>query len=210
MTYENVLKKLKDREAFSFSRWGDGEWNAVLGVTGANCDGHQYFPDMGKRLREIIQRKPGYTLGMQPHSMSERYKNFDRLKEFLKTVDIQWANADIFHHASINGEIGKLIEAVKERYLIIVGPAHLSKIFDCVHIITPPINCWLNYEEIRQQIDFHIDGVNNAVVLFSASMMSNVLIDDFHDRHHTLIDTGSVFDPYCNVFSRTYHFNLKI
>jgi hypothetical protein len=48
------------------------------------------------------------------------------------------------------------------------------------------------------------------VVLLAASMMSEVLIDDFADHHHTFIDIGSVLDPYCGIKSRRYHHKLKL
>lgn len=208
MSYDEILSKIKERKAFSFSRWGDGEFNAIFGDKGKNCDGHQYFPDLGARLHKILVSGPSYYLGLQPISMSKQYKNYDRLQVFTKLLGINWVDADVLHNASAEKRLFQFIEALQGRYLVVVGPVHLSKIFECVHIVTLPVNCWLNYQQVKNELHFHLDGVNNAVVLFSASMMSNVLIDDFSDSHHTLIDTGSVFDPYCGVFSRGYHYNL--
>ena len=208
MSYDEILSKIKERKAFSFSRWGDGEFNAIFGDKGKNCDGHQYFPDLGARLEKILLCGPKYAIGLQSLVLSERYKNADRLRQMTYLLGLDWVDADIFHNASHKKRIFELLDVIKERYVIIVGPAHLSKIFACVHIVTLPVNCWLNYQQVKNELHFHLDGVNNAVVLFSASMMSNVLIDDFSDSHHTLIDTGSVFDPYCGVFSRGYHFSL--
>jgi len=53
------------------------------------------------------------------------------------------------------------------------------------------------------------------VILFCASMMSNVLIDELHNLAKqptidaTLIDIGSVFDMYVGVNSRSYMRNKK-
>jgi hypothetical protein len=210
LTYAKIIDDLKSHKAFKFSRFGDGEWNCIFNKKGTNCDGHQYFPSLGESLRRIILSEPNYTVGIQPLSMS--YERTEQIKEFCKGLNINWVNSDILHNASIDGQLDKFIEAIQGRYVIIVGPPHLASFFETnvVHIVIPSKDCWLVYEEIRQQIEFHIDGVNNAVVLLAASMMSEVIIDDFADHHHTFIDIGSVLDPYCNVKSRRYHYKLKI
>ena len=206
-TYSNFVEDLKANKAFKFSRFGDGEWNCIFNKVGQNVDGHKYFPDLGNALRRVILSKPEYILGMQPLSMS--YDRSEQIKEFCRNMDIKWVNADVLHNASITKQLNKFLSALQGRYVILVGPAHLSSFFpECVHIVTLPVDCWLEYKAIRQQIEFHIDGVNNAVVLFAASMMANVLVDDFADRPHTFIDIGSVLDPYCNIFSRRYHHKL--
>jgi hypothetical protein len=208
-TFEKIVCDLKSKKEFKFSRFGDGEWNCIFNKPGQNVDGHKYFPDLGASLRRVILSEPDYTVGIQPLSMS--YERTDQIKDFCRGLNIKWVNADAIHNASINGTFSEFVDALKGRYIILIGPAHLAGFFtSCVHLVIPAQNCWLNYEEIRQQIEFHVDGVNNAVVLLAASMMSEVLIDDFADHNHTLIDIGSVLDPYCNVKSRRYHHKLKL
>ena len=207
--YDWMCDQLKANKAFKFARYGDGEWNCIFGKHGQNCDGHKYFPDLGANLRRVILSEPAYLVGMQPLSMS--YERADQIKEFCSGLRINWVNADVLHNASIDGVLDKFINVLAGKYIILVGPLHLDGFFaNCVHIAIPPVNCWLEYENIRQQIEFHVDGVNNAVVLLAASMMSEVLIDDFADHHHTFIDIGSVLDPYCGIKSRRYHHKLKL
>lgn len=208
-TYREIIDNLKSHKAFKFSRFGDGEWNCILGKQGQNCDGHKYFPELGAALRRVVLSEPKYIVGMQPLSMS--YERSEQIKEFCNGLKINWVNADVLHNASIDGRLGDFINAISGRYIILVGPVHLNRFFShSVHLVTLPQNCWLEYENIRQQIEFHIDGVDNAVVLLAASMMSEVLIDDFADHPHTFVDIGSVLDPYCGVKSRRYHHKLKI
>jgi hypothetical protein len=208
-TYVNMCEMLKDRKVFKFARYGDGEWNCIFNKPGRNCDSHAYFPDLGAHLRRIILSEPEYMVGIQPLSMS--YDRTPQIKEICRDLNVSWYNADVLHNASIDGKIDQFIDAMKGRYIILVGPIHLANIFvNCVHIVIPQIDCWLSHEEVRQQIEFHIDGVNNAVVLLAASMMSEVIIDAFADSHHTFIDIGSVLDPYAGVKSRRYHHKLKI
>ena len=49
------IEKIKKKENFSFTRWGDGEWFCVMGVNGQNCDGHKYFPEMRKLLNNALK-----------------------------------------------------------------------------------------------------------------------------------------------------------
>lgn len=206
-TYERILLMLKENIPFKFARYGDGEINCMDRNLGKNCDDHNYYPDLGKALRETVATEPDYIVGIQPLSVSHLpnsvHNYFCRFKNLV--------NADVLHNASIDGNLHKFIDAMRGKYILVVGPPHLAGFFGTgVHLVIPKVNCWLNYQDIKQQITFYIEGVNNAIVLLCASMMSEVLISDFADQHHTFIDCGSVFDPYCNVKSRRYHHKLKI
>lgn len=202
-TYERILSMLKEGKNFKFARYGDGEINAMTGKNGRNCDGHEYFPELGLRLVESIQHEPNYMVGIQPLSVSHLSKEVAAYFDGFRLY-----NADVLHSASIDGVLERFFNALEGRYIILVGPPHLADLFDAVHIVIPQINCWLHYEKIKEQLSFHLK--EDAVVLLCASMMSEVLISDFKDYNCTMIDAGSVFDPYANVYSRKYHHKLKI
>lgn len=202
--FKQICYMLTLRVNFKFARYGDGEFNCMFGKKGKNCDGHEYFPEMGMRLKVAFSRAE-YMVGIQPLALSI-YP--EMIKSLLNDHDIY--NADALHNASIDGLLSKFMDAISGRYIVLVGPAHLSHFFNCVHLVIPSVNCWSEYENVKRQIAFHVEGVNNAVVLLAASMMSEVLIDDFRDEPHTFIDVGSVFDPYAGVKSRRYHHKLKI
>ena len=59
------VSMLSGGKPFSFSRFGDGEWNAILGKPGQNCDGHAFFPELGADLRDALIQKLPYLYGMQ-------------------------------------------------------------------------------------------------------------------------------------------------
>ena len=207
VTYERMLENLKETRNFKFARYGDGEIYCMKGRHGGNCDNHSYFPDLGAALRQSVSEEPEYMVGIQPLSVSHLKQDVDNYFGHFKTL----YNADVLHNASIDGQLELFNLALHGRYIVLVGPAHLANLFpNCVHIVTSTMNCWLDFEHIRQQIHFHVDGINNAVVILCAGMMSEVLISVFEDYPHTFIDAGSVFDPYCNVKSRKYHYKLKI
>lgn len=204
-TYQRIVTMLKDGTNFKFARYGDGELYCMTGKQGQNCDGHQYFPAMGKRLRESVEKEPAYMVGIQPLSVSHLADTVEAYFSHFKNL----YNADVLHSASIDGQIGKFFHALEGRYIILCGPAHLASLFEgSVHIVVPSVNCWLQYEQIKEQLALHM--VDNCVVLLCASMMSECLIADFADRNITMIDCGSVFDPWAGVLSRKYHHKLKI
>jgi len=206
VTYSMMTASLKDGIVFKFARYGDGEIYCMNGKIGQNCDNHSYFPNMGAALRQTIIQEPNYMVGIQPLSISHIPEDVNSYFGHFKTL----YNADVLHNASIEGCLDKFINALAGRYIILVGPAHLADFFkECVHIVIPNLNCWTQYEHVRQQVAFHVEGINNAVVLLAASMMSEVLISSFEDYPHTFVDIGSVLDPYVGINSRKYHFNLK-
>lgn len=205
-TYSGMIDNLKINKSFKFARYGDGEIYCMKGKIGQNCDNHKYFPALGDRLRQSITEEPEYMVGIQPLSVSHIKEDVENYFGHFQTL----YNADVLHNASIEGSLDKFMRALSPHYIVLVGPAHLASLFEnCVHIVIPTLNCWEGYMNVRQQLEFHVDGINNTVVLLAASMMSEVLISDFADYPHTLIDVGSVFDPYCGVKSRRYHHKLK-
>jgi hypothetical protein len=205
-TFKTMVNNLRSYKNFKFARYGDGEIYCIKGRHGNNCDNHIYFPDLGAALRQSIQEEPDYMTGIQPLSISHIPEDVVNYFSHFKKL----YNADVLHNASITGDLKQFEKSMEGRYIILVGPAHLASFFNtCVHIVIPSVNCWLEYPHIKEQINFHLEGINNAVVILAASMMSEVLISDFEEVEHTFIDVGSVLDPYCGVKSRKYHHKLK-
>ena len=143
-------------------------------------------------------------LGLQNHARKSMGNAID---DTTSLFNLEWVASDIFHNASINGELPLLIDALKGRNVVLVGAKHLKGFNGWEFIEVPSVDCWLNYEETLKELEQTI--TKDDVVLFCASMMSNVLIDKLNGKA-TLIDVGSVFDPYVGVKSRTYHKTLKV
>lgn len=209
-TFKNICKMLKSGKNFKFARYGDGEIACMMGKVGRNTDKHEYFPDLGEKLVESAINAD-YMVGIQPMAVKMHHEYIDKIFEQYEDAGHELFNADVLHSASIDGKLHEFMQSLKCRHVIYVGPLHLAEISeDNLHIVTVPKDCWLQYEQICEDLEFYLDGVVNAVVLLSCSMMAEVIIDRFKDYPHTFIDTGSVFDPYCNVFSRKYHYKLEL
>lgn len=201
--------KLKKGEVFSFSRYGDGEWNAILGVKGTNCDGHTYFKELGRDLRRAITNPLPYYYGLQ--NMTIR-RMLNRIRPILKKdYDYKWLNSDVFHYASWHGRFRPIVKALRQKKVCLVGPKYL----DCPklnflttggHIVIPRKDCYRNKIKIEHAI---IKRAKPGMVFsLCASMLSEVIIHDlFNMVGHVcwLIDFGSVWDPYAGRPTRRYH-----
>jgi|SaaInlStandDraft_2_1057019.scaffolds.fasta_scaffold111739_2 hypothetical protein len=218
LTYEDIVNKLRNKEPFSFSRFGDGEFNAMLGKSGQNCDGHKYFKDMGAALVNVLdEQRPDqqYYLGMQ--NLAKRLNGDNKAFQEL-TDGIDWCNADVIHYQNIkHNNLDELLDALKDRIVTLVGPLHLMELADAngwQFFKIPDKNCWIEYPTIHDYVNDSEAIEEGGVVLYCASMMANVIIDDFaiHRFSHwlTQIDIGSAFDPYVGKLSRSYHKKMKL
>ncbi len=206
VTFERMCKMLKEGENFKFARYGDGEFNCMFGKQGHNCDAHEYFPDLGTALNDAFYSDPEYMVGIQPLSVQGGLylrATTDRIGP--KNI----YDADVLHSASIDGKMNLFFDAIKDRRVFMVGPRHLFPFFK-YGITIPSINCWQAYDEILVGLIGMLHEEKDNVILFCASMMSEVLIDQLQFSENTLIDCGSVFDPYVGVKSRRYHHKLTL
>ena len=197
MTYAEIIHNIESFTNFSWSRFGDGELNCMRGKPGVNCDGHEYFRDLGMALRSVWVNPKG-VIAMQ----SLGYKIH---KSWLG--EHRWPDADILHHASRHDELELFMDALADRTVIIVGPTHLKKLCLADHFITVgKRNAWRQFDETLKAIKKIVH--RNDVILYSCGMMAEVLIHAVYSDSITQIDTGSVFDPYVGVKSREYHYKL--
>lgn len=207
------VAQLQAGTPFAFSRWGDGEWHAVLGrVRGHNCDRHPFSLPLSQALRAVLDSRPPYLLGMQ--RLAQRIMG-PRIRAYLEPRTLHrldWIDADVFHDASRLGQLGPLVAALNARAVLLVGPPHLSKLSPWLgwqqRLEVPLVDCWAQYGQLRQDVAAVLRAARTSLVVgLSCGMPAKVLLHDlFHDfgRQHTLVDFGSVWDVYAGVPSRVY------
>ena len=196
MTYDDIIHNLYQKKNFSFSRFGDGEWNCMLGKHGANCDGHTYFSDLGEALQKAWDEPRGVVA-------------VQRLAREQFKIEGDHPDADVIHRASINGELDSLFTALSDKDVVLVGPKHLSKLgYPWTHVITDTKNAWMQHRSVKTTLQMWLDM--DVVILYCCGMMAEVLIWELYNENFTQIDIGSAFDPYVGVKSRMYHNKLKI
>jgi hypothetical protein len=207
------VERLGRGEPFSFARYGDGEWNAILGEPGENCDGHAYFPALSRDLATALRAPGRYQFGVQPLALKTLG---NRIHAWCAAngVHISWCDADVFHDANKAGRLLPLVQAMRAHTVILVGPAHLrtldGSLFPVAHFIEVPAqNCFLEKTQILAEVTAALEQAPApTVVAFSASMLSNVLIHQLFPAfgaRHWLVDFGSLWDVYAGVRSRSVY-----
>ena len=206
--FEYYLNRIINNEHFKYSRYNDGELIAIIGQTpnDANCDGHQYFPQMSIELRQAlldykysedyVLESFDYWYNILPHvkAILNELKTLNPELTFLHTDFIRIA------HEQNPNDFFRLLNIIKEKNIVIVGPQYLielKRFFPFIHIEVPRINCYLNKNEIITKI-FDINaGSDNNYYLFSASMPTKLIIEAFKDDNkNTYLDWGSVWDTF--------------
>jgi len=206
---EYYVAMMRAGKPFSFSRFGDGEWSAILGYNGENCDGHRYFPELGRDLGAALINKQDYLYGMQFRAV----KNLGwGISGFLRRnrIRMRWHDADVFHYCDNAGTLFPLVRQLRTMKVVVIGPKHLrvlaEKVFDYKNFIeVPPKNCYLEKNSIRDAVRAYYDNHGPAVFSFSASMTTNVIIHELFPvmgQTSWLIDFGSLWDTYAGVESR--------
>lgn len=213
LPYDDIISKLSRKEPFQLTRWGDGEWLALLGRTPGpewGVDEHRVdLPGLPEALRESAQKLTGYCTTMGPkNKIIVNRKLWPEITEWCteNIPDIEWYHFDGLTQAVRAGEIWRLLEALRTVKLAVVGPEHLKPIVPRLNadefVTVPSKNAFMDYERIASQVrELDVD-----VVTFSAGMTSEVLIPNLWDGTKTLMDVGALWDPFCGKLSRSWHF----
>lgn len=206
LTFDIILDSIINHINITYSRFGDGEWNCIIGKKGKNCDGHIYFKDMALNLKNILLSNPEYYTGLQNYAVRKLSGNetFDGLVGSRK-----WEDNEIFTKASKGARINELTDALKTRYVIQVGNKNLRELrITPFFVEIPKLNCWLDRERILYDIKKLIK--KDCVIIYSAGMPTKWFIDQLYSKDITQLDCGSVFDFYAGINSRVYMKGLKV
>lgn len=209
-----MVEKIRAREPFALARFGDGEWRALTGykaLMGKNCDG-QPHADVAADLARVLRARPSYYLGIQPFAL--RVVG-DELRAWLSKEgldDLQWWTSDAMHRASMRDRLGPFISAIAARDVVLVGPAHLGRwngLRHKLHVVVPDGGRAHSERDRIVDLTASACGMLEApFVSVSAGMSAKGIVHDLHARlgeSATIVDVGSLWDPYAGVASRAYH-----
>lgn len=210
------IDKLKNNEFFSFTRWGDGEWLCAAGAQGMNCDKHVYFPELREGLNKALINNKSYYKATWDVNHGQIARVLPMITTHLNrlNVKVDWVNAIIWEKLPVDGDLDKLIEQLEKMDFVIVSEASkmsLSiKYTDFIEI--PKENCFLKKNEIKEQMIKMTEKYDNVVFGLSASMATNVIVDELYDvigDKCFMIDFGSIWDPFVGNMIRSYHKEYK-
>lgn len=212
LSADNIAKMIKNRVPFTFSRFGDGEWNAILGKRPgkANTD-RQPYDNVAADLVKVLTDKPGYMLGLQPLAVRLYDKEIEDWLAQRSLAGLKWYNSDCFHAASRKNELEPLLKALAIRDVIQIGPPHLDalKLFPVRQRIRVPGDgqAQTRRDEVTKQAIAAAACFAEPVFVVSAGMTAKWIIHHLFKSvaNITIVDTGAVWDPYVGVKSRSYH-----
>lgn len=209
----DYVEALTERRPFVVSRWGDGEWSCLLGRSGATCDGQMYSAALRRALTDILEARPAYDLQLGPMAL-RRFADDVALWLKRRRLSFQWGDAGMWARASQDGTLLLLTRALEERSVILVGPKWLMRLPTHVlaptrHIVVPDTEAfdyvdWLTHEAAGA-VTWSRDRL--PVVAVSAGPAAKIVVDRLATLYPraTIIDFGSVWDPYAGKQTRTYH-----
>ena len=206
------IDKIRNRENFSLSRWGDGEWFCTVGVNGQNCDNHRYLPELRDGLVNALKNNKSYYKAIWGPNHGQIKRILHIILPFIhkNNINNQWVNAGIWEDAVLKDGIDRLVESLESRNLVIVSNHTLRdlniKYVDYVEV--PKVNCYNDKDRIKSEMISITKKYKDVVFAMSSSMATNVIIDELYDEigdKCSMIDFGSIWDPFVGRHTRSYH-----
>ena len=199
-----------------FSRWGDGEWSCILGRPGHNKAGMPYSAPLRRDLTAVLTSPSSYPMGLCDsviHGRSEYHRIMaEEVAAWIEAhAVVSWVAGDGIYQLSLEGRLRPFIEALATRTVIMVGPDYLRelRLFPMAGHVRVPAR--MRHED---HVDRLVDQTGtllsqwpSAVVTISAGMTANVLVDCLARAFPlaSLLDCGSVWEPYTGRSVRNYH-----
>jgi len=214
--YHNLrhyIDKLESGNPFTFTRWGDGEWFCVLGDYGmTNNNGCTFNAQLGEMLREALAHSYPYEHSILRIARRKQGKRIGSWLAHRPEIQIEWTIGDTFLESSLNGRLFPLIEHLRERKVMYVGPPWTKDLplhwFPLVAHVQPPARD--AYKERSRVVGETLNKLEKSgaeIIGWSSGLHTKVFADDVFAAagdQVTQIDFGSMWDPYFGVNSRSY------
>lgn len=198
----DILRKLETEKGFSFARYGDGTFLVLLGMGGKNCDGASLDSRQADGLERSL-RDTTITHGIGDLAIKTGAEQW--LTE--KGIEIDWVDCNVLHTAGLRGKLFPFVNWLRGRKNLVIGPAHLQRLkgfpvayFEEIH----PTEAAKNIEETLLGVGFAIERERIDTVLLSAGPSAPTFVSRIHEQYPwvSVLDTGSVWDPYVGMLSR--------
>lgn len=210
------ISRLKNKEYYSFVRWGDGEMKALLKKSG-NTKGHGKYalsPRTKKAMNQALLKyyeEENLIFSCPDRMLTWMNEHNRRWLEGRKLWGIKWINCTVFKGSSAAGALFPLIEELRKQKVIVIGPKWLRTLrkqaFNYLDFIEihPKKGYW-DKTVIPRVLESQKKYGNGIVYSFSAGIGSCIFISNLHRpmQGNFLIDFGSVWDIFCGKVSRKY------
>lgn len=213
----HYVNMINAKYPFSFVRYGDGEWSAILGDRRQRTGSGSHsltIPQMRQDLRRSIRQchqVNNYIVALRQTALKPAIKQWIR----ANAPTIAWHDCTVFYKASRKGQLYPFIEAIRNCGLpvIVVGPPWLNglkKAFVIEQFVNiPRRDCYHKRGSILKQV---LEFGQPALITISAGPAAKAWVWQLYRRigdHSTILDLGSLWDVYCGKRSRQYHKSMK-
>ena len=217
--FYNLLNKIKNKEYFSYIRFGDSEIRILTNENFKNLKEYS-INNLDRKFRLLLKdtinsNKENYLIGI-PCICSEKVNNMR--KSLFKNTNINFqANNITYNNLFCNSNYYKfkyeLLPFLKKNYKIVLICNEKSNIknlkkkgFQIEYVrYIPSCNAFLDYDNVKNDLlNFTIKNkIKNHVYLFAAACLSNLLINDLYkiEKKNFYIDIGSSLDKELGLYS---------
>lgn len=208
---------IETNQPFVFAKFGDGEYNAVHGFPGGNCDGTPYTSKLGEEITRAFRE-----LSPNPNVYIGRWADSSQVTDYFgKSVPhkVNWENYNMLIFRSSAEFFNRAMP-----YYIALRKAKQQKIYICNqsmvelsrtvlgvtdHVVIDPVN-WFEtqYASVLSNVKQCVRTPESLMILTSAGMGAKPLLADLYKLYPKaiLIDIGSAMDLICSHRrSRDYH-----
>jgi len=227
---EYFINLIKDKKHFTLTKIGDGELISIFKSIGwlpqnqfgnCNTDRHYYFDDMGLAIHNTLINEKGYYKYFHPGWLNSTINNkhlCNLLQKYIKDFNISPPNLCDSRHAfyveAKSGKLKPLKDQLEKQNFIVISEKRKRKIpIKYVDFIETPItNSWTEKESIKEKMIGMVEKYENPIFGLSIGMPSLVIQDELYPLigdKSTMINFGSIWDPFLNIKSRGYHHIYK-
>jgi len=213
LDFKKFLNKIKNKENFAITRFGDGELSIIEGK-GLNLlnkgNGEFAYDPNNKKYnlsRELLSEsftysEKNYIIGISCKCcVGEEKHNYMKKHSNQKEENLTWAN--IFVNSNYHRFVNELLPVLKEKkvHLVCHETSNTNNLpFDVKMVYKVKSDAWLHNLDLISTLKTMIDDKNivNEIFLFSAGPFANILVQQLykHNKNNTYLDIGSVLDGY--------------
>ncbi len=203
-----LISKMELGENVIFTKYGDGEYQCMIGEQGHNCDYDSYHPWLARELEKAL-----ISLCSKPNTYIGKWWTSEQggtsaVHEYCNTIAsrngvvVPWA----WYHLAFNGDefldynymyqFVKFIINTKRKKILVCNHlnSRMTSFFRADVYVEIPTDSWsFEYSKWKDALEQHLE--KDALVLISAGLCSKVLINDITNKHEiSCVDLGSSFD----------------
>lgn len=204
-----IVAKLESGEPFAHASYRDGEWSAILGLGGTNCDGTEMTPELGGLLADSLRGAKGIQAAFWPRQdVGARTREMALTWLEAERPDVHWLADCPIRRANEVGLAAPFFRALRGRQVYLVGTDHMMAGGRLPFTLrrglgVPGSTAWMWVEDTAGEIVGSSHPTD--VILLAAGMASELMIHSLWDGTRTIIDVGAILDPYAGVYSRNVY-----